>query len=713
MYYINIKDKIICDDIQNVEYPLDLNKTDNKIKQEDYICFDKNLDELTVRFGEGYNKYRSVDGTWIYQNRVNVLNTLKGDELCQMIIEIADAEFERIETPDSTLFAARSKNFLGWPTRFYAQITPKNEKEMAKFNWGCMRPEGYRFLSKEIVEINETPFEKREHVVCVGDTQGGEAGTRAAKLNQCEAVSSCIKDMGSLNTVKAGIINRNGGSGGVWAVVNGLPLAIFSDAIMAVIGPPHCSSILWRDNKYVKEAVELLKCSSKWLYDFGLVDEVLDAPYDMNNYSFYAKSAFKFIKKQFARQTEMKLGDFNSILEETEKRITGYGRKADLKENNNLVNCQVEENMSVVGEKLRLDEEVDGNIKSNLKISKKINIIKGSANDDLSKCSDVDLIRYYHRRDILKLDITKDYYFCKIDNKQFQTGCGKEFSLDEYLENFKSCPNCGKADALNAHEIIHSFLDNDSYFEFFSEIKPDDLLPAEIMNHEIPAYRGGKVKYKDSIKSIQKKTGSSESLITGIGRINGYLTAVAVNDFSFMGGSMGVVFGERFIKLVDYCLQFNLPLIYISCTGGARMQEGTLSLAQMGKTCHWIKKLVDKGLPAVAVAMHPTSGGVPAGPLFQFPIIIGEYNAMLSFSGPRVVRLAGGDLDERCISTNYQSQVGFIDEVVNRKGLKMAVSKYLKSYFFLNTDYARIHTGVSMNVGCSSIIEFNSLKMAG
>ena len=172
--------------------------------------------------------------------------------------------------------------------------------------------------------------------------------------------------------------------------------------------------------------------------------------------------------------------------------------------------------------------------------------------------------------------------------------------------------------------------------------------------------------------------------------IKGFLIGAAINDFAFMGGSMGVAFGERYYLLAKQCIKYNLPFLFFSCSGGARMQEGTLALSQMGKTAHVTRMLRRHNIPTIAIVMHPTTGGVPSGPLFQFSVIIGQYNAMLSFAGPRVISLAGGELDFNVISTNYLSEQDMIDEITNRKGLTKTIQKYLKFYSDLNTDYAKL-----------------------
>ncbi len=623
---------------------------------------------------DGSNQGYRLNDVWIYQNRVNRYDTLKGDDLCRRIIACAGSDFDLIDTPDSTLFAARSKNFLGHPTLFLAQITPNSEAELRQKNWGYMRPEGFRFISQLAKQINRQPESEREFVVSIGDIHGGEASTRAAKLNQSEAVSSCISDIGDLNTVKVGIINRDGGSGGVLAVINGMPLGIFADAIMAVISPPHCSSILWHKNSEIKRAVKLLKCNANWLKKYQLVDKVLDTPIDIHDYDHYALSAFFFIKEEFARQLNIVKDRSSAALNKlTRDKIISFG----LQKNGATLANRCHRNLYLT-------------FHSELCPSKEIDIVPPINEVDISRLDHNELNRLYYQRDILKLDMNKAYYLCKKDSSAFQKGCGKQVPMEEYIHNYKACPNCGKAEYLHAKDIVSNFLDQRSIVELFSNILPEDLLPPEVLQHEIVDAKERKRLYADVLAMARKKSGSPESLVTGMAKINGFLVGVAVNDFAFLGGSMGVAFGEKFFQLARACITYSIPFLYFSCSGGARMQEGTLALSQMAKTSYATRRLAHHHLPAIAFVLNPTSGGVPAGPLFQFPIIASEKNAMLAFSGPRVVRLAGGILDEEVITTDYQAQEGFITEVVHRKEIKRTISKYLKLFYISNPNYARL-----------------------
>ncbi|MBD3232615.1 MAG: acetyl-CoA carboxylase carboxyl transferase subunit beta, partial [candidate division Zixibacteria bacterium] len=185
-------------------------------------------------------------------------------------------------------------------------------------------------------------------------------------------------------------------------------------------------------------------------------------------------------------------------------------------------------------------------------------------------------------------------------------------------------------------------------------------------------------KYPDRIKSAVKKTGLKDAVVSGIGAINSRPISFAVMDFNFVGGSMGSVVGEKIARTIERALDKEIPLVIVSASGGARMQEGILSLMQMAKTSALLALLYDKNIPFISVLTNPTTAGVMASYASLGDIIIAEPQALLGFAGQRVIKQTiGQDLPEGFQSSEFFLEHGFIDFISHRRDLKKNISQLL------------------------------------
>ncbi|MBN2521795.1 MAG: acetyl-CoA carboxylase carboxyltransferase subunit beta [Bacteroidales bacterium] len=246
--------------------------------------------------------------------------------------------------------------------------------------------------------------------------------------------------------------------------------------------------------------------------------------------------------------------------------------------------------------------------------------------------------------------------------------CNSHIYYKEWTKNMNVCPKCNYHGSLTAHERIEQIIDKDTFKELFSNIVPLDSLKFVDL----------KGSYKDNIHATSKKTGISESVITGHGNINSIHIVLAVMDFRFMGGSLGSGTGEKILRAANYAYDHNLPYIIFSASGGARMQEGTLSLMQMAKTCAGISRLNKKKIPYISVLTNPTSGGVSASFAMMGDINVAEPGALIAFAGRRVIEQTIGEkLPDGFQTSEYLRDHGFIDAIVNRKELKKYISNVL------------------------------------
>lgn len=234
-------------------------------------------------------------------------------------------------------------------------------------------------------------------------------------------------------------------------------------------------------------------------------------------------------------------------------------------------------------------------------------------------------------------------------------------------DNHKVCPSCGYHFKLTFGERLQSLLDEGTFVECDGDLRSYDFLN---FTDSQP--------YKKRIKSHEEKANISEAIITGLAKIGGHPVSVGIMDFSFMGGSMGSVVGERVTRMVERAIDKRLPAIIVSTSGGARMQEGIMSLMQMAKTSAALGKLSEAKLPYITIITDPTTGGTTASYAMLGDINIAEPGALIGFAGPRVIeQTIRQKLPAGFQRSEYLLEHGMIDMVVERKELKGAIEKLI------------------------------------
>ena len=243
--------------------------------------------------------------------------------------------------------------------------------------------------------------------------------------------------------------------------------------------------------------------------------------------------------------------------------------------------------------------------------------------------------------------------------------CKEILYKEDVKNNFSVCPNCGKHFRLSARRRISQVIDEGTFCEINENMQTTDPLN----------FKG----YIDKLKLLQEKTNIQEAVKTGIGKIDGIDVAIGVMDGNFMMGSMGSVVGEKIACLVDEAIAKKLPLILFCVSGGARMQEGIVSLMQMAKTSNSLAKLDEAGLLYISVLTDPTTGGVTASFAMLGDIILAEPDALIGFAGPRVIeQTIKQELPEGFQKSEFLLEHGFIDKIVERKDMKKTLAQILK-----------------------------------
>jgi len=243
--------------------------------------------------------------------------------------------------------------------------------------------------------------------------------------------------------------------------------------------------------------------------------------------------------------------------------------------------------------------------------------------------------------------------------------CGHVDIRERFVRALNVCPNCGHHRRVSAQEYIDLLVDEGSWHELFAALKSADPLKFE--------------NYADRVQAAIKKAGPLDAIRTGYARLHGMAISLGVMDFAFMGGSMGSVVGEKIARLTRHAIDKKTPLILVSASGGARMQEGVLSLMQMAKTSVVIAELQGARVPFMSVLTNPTTGGVSASYAMQGDTILAEPGAVIGFAGPRVIKQTiGQDLPEGFQTAEFLLDHGMIDAVVARRELRDTAAQLLR-----------------------------------
>lgn len=245
--------------------------------------------------------------------------------------------------------------------------------------------------------------------------------------------------------------------------------------------------------------------------------------------------------------------------------------------------------------------------------------------------------------------------------------CKKAITQSTFDEQLHVCQYCGHHHRVGSMEYFDLLFDGD--FEIlFGNYEPVDMLKFVDLKP-----------YKQRIKEAKSKSGLTEAMAAAVGKIDGRKVVIDSMDFSYIGGSMGSVVGEKIARSIDYCIEHKAPLIIISKSGGARMMEAAFSLMQMIKTSAKLTQLAKAKLPYISVLTDPTTGGVTASYAMLGDVIIAEPNALIGFAGPRVIKeTMKTDLPEGFQRSEFLLEHGFIDFITERKELKEQISKVLR-----------------------------------
>ena len=254
------------------------------------------------------------------------------------------------------------------------------------------------------------------------------------------------------------------------------------------------------------------------------------------------------------------------------------------------------------------------------------------------------------------------------DGMWYKTPGGSIIHIRELKNNSYVCPEDDYHVRIGSKEYFEILFDNKSFEELDKDLSSSD--PLKFVDTK---------SYKGRVNKSQKETGLKDAIKTGVGKINNHDIVISCMDFSFIGGSMGSVVGEKISKAIDYSLKKKIPLMIISKSGGARMMESTYSLMQMAKTSSKLALLSREKIPYISLMTDPTTGGVSASFAMLGDFNIAEPGALIGFAGPRVIKeTIGSNLPKGFQRSEFLFEHGFLDFIVDRRDLKTKISKLLK-----------------------------------
>ena len=248
--------------------------------------------------------------------------------------------------------------------------------------------------------------------------------------------------------------------------------------------------------------------------------------------------------------------------------------------------------------------------------------------------------------------------------------CKKIHTVQDHTDNKYVCSECGYHERIGSREYFEIIFDNNEFTELNENLVSGD--PLEFNDTK---------RYTDRLTDTIRKTGMKDALRSAYGKVNGLDLVVCCMDFSFIGGSMGSVVGEKIARAIDYCLSSRTPLLIISKSGGARMMEAAFSLMQMAKTSAKLSQLSEAGIPYISLLTDPTTGCVTASYAMLGDLNIAEPGALIGFAGPRVVKeTIGKDLPKGFQTSEFVLEHGFLDKIVSRLELRDKLAQLLRMF---------------------------------
>lgn len=575
--------------------------------------------------------------------------------------DVIEGVFENIiyyGSPDPSLIAATG-TVSGIDCIILGQEKPRKGKRSKAT--GMVKPEGFSFG----LEMLEQAEKNKMPIITFIDTYGGDPSMESEMGGQSFLISDSISRFCDANTATISYVIGEGGSGGALAMQVADKAFMLENAIYSVIAPESCCRIIFHRRlaagedieEVLPDALNILRPGVEHLKQIGMVDEILPEPKEgaHSDYAFTCnvikKSLVKTLGEWIPRNKKgvktIKPAVIKKLKEKRRHKVLHYGEFID--DLDKLAKRRTKRKFPEKVKTIDIEQEsfeIMHLIKAHLEK-------QGIEDTELVNCEK----EWDPERNLFKV----------------AGGCGF-ISKQEYIDNFYACPKCGKGEYLSVEEHIEKICDKNTFKEIEGDLSFKKMLNGDFYNFG---------SYRENLEKTREKSFSNEGLVTGTARINGKDIVLVISDLRFFGGSFGAVFGEKFKRAVDFAVDHKQPFISVCSSGGARMNEGPMSLAQMAKMNMALLDLKNEGILYLSVITGPTTGGAYASYVTQGDIIIGEEGALVEFAGPRVVMGGGFSVDREIITTNKLYETEKIQHLVKRRELKDLLSYYVRLFYAL------------------------------
>ncbi len=540
-----------------------------------------------------------------------------------------------------------------------AQQKPKPERlrsaeDLKRLNWGMLNADEHSRVLGLLRHLTETGPHEEAFLLSFVDTYGADISMYSAQRLQAFFIAHLIGAYLRVPIRTISVVLGEGGSGGALAVQVADRRAALEDALYATAPPESLAAIIFRDASRIEDALTISKSTAKDLKHFRVVETVIPAPKHVTDADSLAENVGQFleraVKEIFRKRLDKLMARRFELADELG--VMDRGRFYDIK------------------------RFIERPLKPLQKPPKDIKLVTAASGgvhvDD-------------NYGDGTMMEPGQAYVRCGEERQgEKGDGCGAMIPLEEYLSAHQVCPSCGKRHVLDAQGWINVLADPGSFHELFRNMTVYDLLNEE----DIHNY------YRDFLEKQKKRTTFTESLVAAQATIFGFPAVLAISEFAYAGGSMGVVFGEKFRLAVNYAIRKGWPLVSLCCSGGARLYEGIVALMQMTKTVAAVQRLKQSGIPYISILADPATGGAIASYAALGDVTLAEPGALVIFTGPRVMEARGFPVDEELVRADSLLEVSAqtlsrpdffgtvrgIQEVIPRDGMRRAVARYLEFY---------------------------------
>jgi len=532
----------------------------------------------------------------------------------------------------------------------------KSDEDLKKLNYGMLTSDDHSVILSVLKEACEQDPENT-YLFSIVDTYGADISMYSAQRFQAFFIAQLILEFLTIPIRTISLVLGEGGSGGALAIQVTDVRGQLEDALYATAPPESMAAIVFRDPERIEDALAILKPGAKDLKSLDVIDRIVPTPEDVTDTTAMCQNIDQFLTKAIKDLSRSKI---EKLIKRREIRAKKYGVSKGS------------------GKFYDIKRYIETPIKKAFrKPPPNIEILHHTSLTEVGE----------GYGNLQHASADKKMIECGAGRQgdKRRKGCGKMIPLKALLDNFNVCPECGFSYILGASGWIDCLADTGSFHELFRNLTVDQLLEASAITDY----------YREFLAKQEGHSHFNESLVVGSARVNQMRTVMALSTFYFCGGSMGVVFGEKFRRGVDYAIQENLPFISLCCSGGARLYEGISALMQMVKTIESINRLRKSGLPYISILADPATGGAIASYAALGDIVIAEPGALVIFTGPRVMKSRGFDVDEKLVRSqslheisgeiykdlDYYHDIRGIQEICERKEMKRTVSKYLGFYY--------------------------------